>query len=457
MAMHHDTQTLHFCADSWDRIQGYSVVGVEGPDAGKRIDSPADRCSMGTHDSNSLKLHDPMVSRFHCELQVEAETARILDLDSKNGTFVDGVRVREAYLRHGSLLKLGQSVLRFELAGTPHPIRVSSKYEFGALVGQSLAMRSLFDVLERAAPSDSTILLEGETGTGKGITAESIHDLSPRRDQPFTVVDCGAIPANLLESELFGHERGAFTGAVARRIGAFEAANGGTIFLDEIAELPLELQPKMLRALDARKIHRVGANTVQPVDVRVVAATNRDLRKEVNAGRFRADLYFRLAVIHLRVPALREHPEDIPLLVDRMLKTSNHTSEPIVTMLRSPGFIASLQRATWPGNVRELRNLIERCLVLQQALPFGGGEKQQKLVPSPNALAGDPDQPYHQARLQSQMYWEREYLRHLLSHHDDNVDQAAEAAGISRAYLYRLLSRHGIRRASSANPAVYSE
>jgi transcriptional regulator with GAF, ATPase, and Fis domain len=445
--MVHDTQTLHVSADAWDRVQGYSLVVLEGPDTGKRLESGAERCSFGTHESNDMSLGDSMVSRFHCELHIQTRLPRISDLESKNGTFVDGVRIRDAYLKSNSLIKLGQTLLRFEFGGTSKSKRIPSKTECGTLVGVSSAMRTLFDVIERIAPTDSTILLEGETGTGKGITAETIHGLSPRRDKPFEVVDCGALVGNILESELFGHERGAFTGAVSRRIGAFEAAHGGTIFLDEIGELPLELQPKLLRALEEKQIRRVGGSSAQKVDVRVIAATNRDLRKEVNEGRFRSDLFYRLAVIHLRVPPLRERPEDIALLVDRLLKTTSVSCDCVAAALRSPDFIMHLQRAAWPGNVRELRNHLHRCLVLEQALRLGEAEVPKPVSGSPaSASTCDPHVPYNQARLQSLLQWERQYVEALLNLHRGNIEEAAQSAGISRAYIYRLLSRHGIRR-----------
>jgi len=440
------TQTLPQGPLGWDRVQGFSVTAVEGPAQGQSWESAEGRCSMGTHRSNDVVLTDPMVSRFHCELHVDAKSARIVDLGSKNGTFIDGIRIRDAYLKHGSLIRLGQSVLRFQLGGQTHAIGLSPKTEFGTLVGHSIAMRAMFDTLERASLSDATILLEGETGTGKGIIAESIHDSSPRKGKPFCVVDCAALPANLLESELFGHERGAFTGAFARREGAFESADEGTIFLDEVGELPLDLQPKLLRVLEERQIRRVGANTVHQVNVRVIAATNRDLRTEVNEGRFRSDLYFRLALIRVRVPALREHLDDIPLLVDRFLGASRNASPEIAASLRTQDFVTSLQRASWPGNVRELRNHLESCLVLRQVLPYG--EPAQSVAPAAKG-AGKPIDatlPYHQARLVSQVAWEAEYLRALLKLHEENIEQAAKAAGISRAYIYRLLSRHGIRR-----------
>jgi transcriptional regulator with PAS, ATPase and Fis domain len=369
--------------------------------------------------------------------------ARVVDLESQNGTYLDGIRIRDAYLRDGCVLRLGKTHLRFQLERAANQLPVSSRSQFGSLIGDSIAMRTTFSVLERAACTDSTILVEGETGTGKEATAMSIHEESPRKDKPFVVVDCGAIPPNLLESELFGHERGAFTGAIARRTGSFEAAAGGTIFLDEIGELSSDLQPKLLRAIEQRQFRRVGSNTVQSIDVRLIAATNRDLRMEVNEGRFRSDLYFRLAVIRVRLPALRERPEDIPRLLEHMLQLSGNASKAGMALVRSPDFIAGLQRAAWPGNVRELRNHVERCLVFQQALPLSNdlGGLAGELMPT-GFPQYDLNLSYQEARRQGLLVWERGYLQALLDAHGKSIDQAARAAGIGRAYLYRLLSRH---------------
>src|SRR5262249_14454944 len=241
-------------------------------------------------------------------------------------------------------------------------VPLSQEDRFGLLVGRSVAMRAAFAVLERAAPSDATILLEGDTGTGKEAAAESIHRASSRKNGPFIVVDCGAIPAELLERRLSGHDRGAFTGAVAPRGGAFEAAHGGTLFLDGVGELAPDLQPKLLRALERREIKRVGSSRYLPVDLRVVAATNRNLCAEVNARRFRSDLYYRLAVVVVRLPPLRERPEDLTLIVDHLLEGLGARERPEAAALRSPAFLTELARHHWPGNARELRNYLERCL-----------------------------------------------------------------------------------------------
>lgn len=440
------TQSLTTYLTDWDRMRDLSLRGIEDGGVGQSWRIAGVRCSIGTHESNDIVLCDPMVSRFHCEIQVEASAVRVTDLNSKNGTFIDGVRIRDAYLREDGQLRLGRSVMQLKASDTTSPLHISTRNDFGPLVGHSVAMRSLFDVLERASASNATILLEGETGSGKGLTAETIHQYSPRQNMPFVVVDCAAMPANLLESELFGHERGAFTGAVARHIGAFEAANGGTIFLDEIGELPLQLQPKLLRIIEQPQIRRIGGNSGKELDVRIIAATNRDLRTEVNEGRFRSDLYYRLALIRIRIPALREHPEDIPLLVDRLIAASHNVSEATAAMLRDPSFITTLQRGRWPGNVRELRNYLEGCLVLRQLRPIDAeldAERTDLSLRAPSAF--DPKLLYHEARLRFLTNWEADYLRGLLSQYG-NVDRAAAGAGISRAYLYRLLGRHGIRR-----------
>jgi pSer/pThr/pTyr-binding forkhead associated (FHA) protein len=280
-------------------VRGFTLTVHEGGPTQVWTSSGA-RCAVGSHPLSDLVLDDATVSRFHCEVTIDRGGARIRDLESRNGTIVDGVRVVDGYLRPGSTIGLGRAKLQFGLTGDSHARVLSKSDRFGNVVGRSIAMRATFALLERAAATSATVLLEGETGTGKGAMAEAIHGGSNRRGGPFVVVDCGALSPTLLDSELFGHERGAFTGADTRRIGAFEEADGGTVFLDEIGELSAELQPKLLRVLESRQIRRLGQNTWQPIDVRVVAATNRDLRAEVNAGRFRSDLYYRLAVLKVR-------------------------------------------------------------------------------------------------------------------------------------------------------------
>jgi DNA-binding NtrC family response regulator len=419
-------------------VRRFRLTLVDGEPRGLEWESSGDRCSIGSHPASDLVLDDPTVSRFHCEIAVDRRGARVRDLGSLNGTTVDGTRVVEAYLRNGSIVRLGRTALRFALEASQNSFAVSERHAFGALVGESIAMRAAFALLERVAASDSTVLIEGETGTGKEVAAESIHQASARSEGPLVVVDCGAVPPNLLESSLFGHEKGAFTGADQRRTGAFEEAAGGTIFLDEIGELPIELQPKLLRVLERRQIQRVGSSAHKSVDVRILAATNRDLRAMVNAGTFRADLYYRLAVVRVRLPALRERPEDIPRLVSHFLSVFRAPAE-ARERLTAPEFVSSLCRAAWPGNVRELRNALERCLVLDQ-LAF-----EPERAPDAAGPALDLDLPYDEARRRALDEFEQRYLRGLLAAHRDNVSQAARAAGVGRVYLHRLLKRHSLR------------
>ncbi len=387
------------------------------------------RSSIGHQAANDVVLGDKTVSRFHCEILLDGSGARIRDLESRNGTFVDGTRIADAWLCDGADLRLGRTTLRVRLGEERVAQPVSEQRELGPLVGSSVPMRAAFALLEMAAASDATVLLEGETGTGKEGAAEALHLLSTRRDKPLVVVDCAAIPANLLESELFGHDKGAFTGATARRIGAFEEADGGTVLLDEIGELPLDLQPKLLRVLERKEIRRLGTNQMVRVDVRVIAATHKDLRAAVNRHLYRADLYFRLSVVRIELPPLRDRPEDIPLLVERFLQRLSARPE-AAEELQRPEFLATLQRHSWPGNVRELRNYVERCLVFRQPLPLEG------------ATTATAPASFGEARHRAIDNFERHYLEQLLAAHAGKIAAAAQAAGVGRAHLYRLLHKH---------------
>ncbi len=418
--------------------QRFWLVVVKGPDTGATFTSAGERAVVGTHESADFVLHDETVSRFHCEIDRSTGTAVARDLGSRNGTMVDGVSILAAHLRGGSTLSFGRTELRFELRNDPVKVPLSERDRFGAMTGGGVAMRRAFALLERAAASDATVLLEGETGTGKEVAAESIHAESARADGPFIVVDCGAVPPDLLESEFFGHEKGAFTGAQGARPGAFEAASGGTIFLDEIGELALELQPKLLRALERKQVKRVGATRYSPVDVRIVAATNRNLRTEVNERRFRSDLYYRLAVLEVRLPPLRERTEDLPLLVEHLLASLGAAGTPAAERLLAPALLAHLARQRWSGNVRELRNYLERCVALDEAVPLG---------PTPDEAPGSPDlnQPLKIARERWTRAFERRYVEEMLARHDGKVAAAARAAGVDRMHFYRLAWRSGLK------------
>jgi transcriptional regulator with GAF, ATPase, and Fis domain len=361
---------------------------------------------------------------------------RVQDNGSLNGTTLDGVRVRDAEFLVEGTLAVGDSRLQVRAVDGTDEVALPDTQSFGALIGASVSMRKLFAVLEKVAASEINVLIEGESGTGKELVAAEIVQRGPRAEQPFVIVDCGAISPNLVESELFGHARGAFTGAERDRIGAFETANGGTVFLDEIGELPLELQPKLLRAIEAREIRRVGETAARKVNVRVIAATNRDLEREVNRGRFREDLYFRLAVVSVRVPPLRDRVEDLPHLIRCFLATldlSDHSG------LFPPHVLAELVEHDWPGNVRELRNYVERTVVLREPLP---ASKRQ------GALAGAVDLcvPFKLAKDATVDAFERNYLSALLEAAGGNVSKAARNAGMDRMYLHRLIQKHGLPR-----------
>jgi len=407
-----------------DRID-LAVIG--GPDAGRSFSATGKRVVVGTAEGVDLVLTDPTVSRFHCELVLEAGRPIVRDLGSKNATLVDGIAVIAAPLADGATLTLGKTTLRFvREPGALRPV-LSTRDRFGALIGHSLAMRSVYEVLERAAASDVTVLLRGETGTGKDLAAASIHQESPRRDGPFVVVDLAAAPGALLASELFGHRRGAFTGADRDRVGAFESARGGTVFLDEIGDLDLDLQPHLLRVLETRTVQRVGDTARIPVDVRVIAATHRDLRADVNSRRFRSDLYYRLAVLEVTLPPLRERTDDIPLLVAAIAADLEDVPEGV----RDPAWVAALLKHPWPGNVRELRNHVERV----------AGVGRYATATS----EVDVSIPLKDARARWVQLFESRYLAALLAAHGGNVSAAARAAGIDRVHFYRLLGRAGLR------------
>ena len=415
------------------------LTRIEGERDGAAFLFAAEHMVIGADPKADLVIDDPAMSRFHCEIRIVDGAAILRDLGSRNGTRVDRVPVLEAPLRDGARLELGRTELRFNVGTRQVELPLSTRERFGRLVGRSLAMRATFVTLEAAAASQSTVLLLGESGTGKDVASEAIHGESARRDGPFVVLDCGAIPANLLEAELFGFEAGAFTGATAARTGAFEAAHGGTLFLDEIGELALDLQPKLLRAIERREIQRIGSTQRIAADVRIIAATNRNLRQEVNARRFRSDLFFRLAVLVVTMPPLRDRAADMPLIVASLLDDLAPQDSAMARSLRSGEMLPELLRHAWPGNVRELRNYVEACLVHQgvvaaTAAPVDRGEP-----------AIDVARPLREVREDWVRHVERRYLERLLVIHGNNVSAAARAAGIDRVHFHRLLTRAGLR------------
>jgi DNA-binding NtrC family response regulator len=404
---------------------------------------------VGRNAACKLVLDDAKVSAVHAELVATEQGVRLRDLGSRNGTFVAGVRVGEVFLQTQAKLRIGETELSFEPA-RPERITLSSIPQFGPLVAQSPGMRTIFERLTKIAATDLTILITGETGTGKELVAQAMHGASPRAKKPFVVVDCGSIPPTLAEATLFGHERGAFTGAVDKRLSPFHEADGGTIFLDELGELPIDVQPKLLRALAERRIKSVGSNTYREVDVRVLAATRRDLVRAVNAGSFRSDLYFRVAQVKIELPALRQRLEDIPVLVRRMLKDLGdegaYDRVSNVTLER-------LMRHDWPGNVRELRNAVAVAHALATegeeidvashlgamteaplAGPLGGG----------GGFGGLKGRQFQDAKRDVLTRFERDYFAALSEEAKGNVSEMARRAGMERAHVRAYLRRHGI-------------
>ena len=412
---------------------------------------------IGKAPDNDLVLPDASVSRYHCEIEAGAQGMVVRDLGSTNHTRIGRSKIQTATLEPGATLTVGD--VELQLASETERLQVlpSASPRFGQAVGPSLAMRQVFGLLERIAPSDATVLLEGETGTGKDVLGRSIHELSQRRAEPFVVVDCGAVSYNLIESEFFGHERGAFTGAVQARPGAFENVGKGTLFLDEIGELPLDVQPKLLRVLEAAEFRRVGGNKVQRCEARIIAATRRDLKAEVARGKFREDLYFRLAVVPVTVPALRQRREDIPALVECFLKQARERDPKLARITLTQGTLDGLMAHDWPGNVRELRNVLDRALYIAAATE----EPQLRLLDMPVvATAGtssvanwqfDENQSYREVRSQFEHEFEQRYIRWLLDKHAGNVSAAARAAKMDRKHLHDLARRHGLRERSGSS------
>ena len=426
---------------------------VEGPNTGETWQVDRDLIRIGSRGECEVLLRDTTVSRSHAEIVRVKEGTLLRDLGSTNGTFVGSVRVREVYLAPDTRFRVGKTDLVYSPADEIIEVQPSKADRFEELVGRGYAMREVFGVLERVAPTDLTVLVTGATGTGKELVSRALHNRSTRRTRPFVVFDCGAAPETLVESELFGHERGAFTGAVAAREGLFEVAHGGTIFIDEIGELPIELQPKLLRVLEQREVRRIGSARPRVIDVRVIAATNRNLREEVAAGRFREDLYYRLAVVEIELPPLRDRVEDLPVLVEHLLHRSE--SARVVSGM-APEVWALFEAYHWPGNVRELKNVIERAapfcdgpLITLNALPeaLRGASAVAAGVRAPLPSPGEvpSNLPFKDAKDSLIEAFEKQYLVDLIERHDGNVSRAARTAGMDRKSITRLLKKHQIR------------
>jgi transcriptional regulator with GAF, ATPase, and Fis domain len=413
---------------------------------------------VGSAPNVGVQLADDTVSRLHAELEPRLDGLWVRDLGSRNGTYLEGIQVTGARVPEGAKIRLGGTEITVTYERRHAAADVWGADSFGQLVGASRVMRELFSTLARIAAIDASLLIQGETGTGKELVARAVHEASPRASRPFVVVDCAALPENLLDVELFGHAKGAYTGSFGTRAGAIEAADGGTVFLDEIGELPIAVQPKLLRVLESRTVRRVGETSHRAVDVRFLSATHRDLLTMVNAGEFREDLYFRLSVVPITVPPLRERKDDIERLTNLFWRVSGG-SGPV-----SPELLHALRQRPWRGNVRELRNFVERAralgaveaLALTHARQGAGSapppQRQVEAAPDSAApltapgLGGENPEVFAQTYKHFREAWvdagEREYVRRLLARHDRNVAAAAREAEVDRTYIYRLIRKH---------------
>ena len=421
-------------------IRTLRVEVLAGPDAGQSLETEHELLTVGTAPGNALRLTDDTVSRFHLELARRETGILVLDLGSSNGTQCDRVQVERGVVASGAELRLGHSRIKV-VDGRGAAVELLADTELDELRGETSEMRRLMAQVVTVAKSSVPVLIIGESGTGKELIARALHRHSDRRDGPFVTLDCSAQVETLIGSELFGHERGAFTGAERTRKGAFEQAHGGTLFLDEIGELPPGLQPQLLGALERKRFKRLGGSSEIPVDVRVIAATNRDLRSEVNSGAFRLDLYFRLAVVVLKVPPLRERLNDLPVLVGHFLQECGHAGprENVV----SDAQLRRLSAHSWPGNVRELRNWVEATLAMGESPDLNQTSSASPPPAEPSAFR--LELPYKEARRQVLDEFEGRYVAHLLEAADGNVASAARRGGMDRTYLIKLLQRHGIR------------
>jgi DNA-binding NtrC family response regulator len=427
-------------------LTALKLVVVGGPDEGREV--PFDgTVEIGADPACGLVLEDSAVSRRHAQIAVSPGRITVKDLGSRNGTTIDGVRIKEATVSIGAVINVGRTSIAVQPRWHRREVPPSNKRAFGELLGDSVAMRDIFAVLERVADTEVPLLVEGESGTGKELVARSVHAASSRAQQPYVVFDCGSVPGDLAESELFGHKKGAFSGATSDRAGAFQRAHGGTLCLDELGELPIDLQPKLLRALENGEVRPVGEDAPRKVDVRIIASTNRDLHAEAQRGRFRSDLLYRLDVVRLRMPPLRQRPEDIPSLVRRLLDGKLPEGDVI-----EGDNLSALMGYAWPGNVRELRNTLARAVALANApgkpqAPFAS--LVFNLGPASNAPATlgfefpgvAKPLPYKDAKAQLLLAFDRAYVEALLERHKGNVLQAANEAGLSRKHLYDVMKR----------------
>ncbi len=426
------------------KLKKAKLLILSNKESGREVPVDKDVFTIGAGSQNDLIITDEAASRRHCEIHQREDGFFLRDLGSTNGTMVQGVRVCEVYLTQGVKFQVGKTQMVFCPLQETMSYPLSPHESFGRLNGRSTAMRRVFHLAETYAKTDAAVLIQGETGTGKELLAEALHAYSPRSKKPFVVIDCAALATGVIESELFGHAKGSFTGAGTERVGAFESAHGGTVFLDEIGELDLSLQPKLLRVLEKKEVRRLGANTVRPVDVRIIAATNRNLEREVREGRFREDLFYRLSIVKIEMPSLRQRKDDIPLLVRCLMKDLTG-SDDVTIWAEFEKSMDLFRQHDWPGNARELRNVVEMGVRgaggvsnLGAFLTLG----RMGVTESGEGLGNMDDKPFKVAKNQLVDHFERDYIIKLLERNNGNISRAAREAQIERAYLQRLVRKH---------------
>jgi transcriptional regulator with GAF, ATPase, and Fis domain len=426
------------------------LLVLDGNDEGKELVLDKPSMSIGTDQDCDLCLSDETVSRRHAELTKNKDGYLLRDNASTNGTFVDSLRVKEIFVAPGSVMRFGKTRVKFLPQEEKIEIYPSKKEQFDNIVGKSLELRKVYGIIEKVAPTNVSAIIMGETGTGKELVARAIHEHSKRAGKPFVVFDCSSVQENLIESELFGHERGSFTGATTTRQGAFEVANGGTLFLDELGELTLDMQPKLLRALEQGEVKRVGSDHPRKVDVRVIAATNRNLKEEVKKGNFREDLYFRISVVQVHLPALRKRSDDIPMLANHFVelnrKSSGNERNKNVRGI-TPEALQVLKEYHWPGNIRELKNVIDRSASFCEKELIDIGDlpeylREKSVVTTSPRIRGDI--PFKDAKEQWLESFEKDYLVDLLKRNNLNISKAAKQAGIDRKSVQRLLKKYNL-------------
>ena len=423
------------------------LVAIDGPLKGSTFLVSGESFSIGRKPDNTLAPADPSISRRHCVVcRAAGGQFRLADLDSQNGTFVNGIPVKERELRHGDQIAAGASVFVFLLEDQDSPstdptlaLQTPGESELRhGIIGESAAIKQVIEIVARVAPLDSTVLITGESGTGKELAARALHDNSPRASRPFVAINCATLSEAFLESELFGHERGAFTGAIAQKKGKLELAHGGTLFLDEVSELALPLQGKLLRVLQEREFERLGGTQTIKADLRLIAATNRDLAALVRGGKFRQDLYYRLRVISIEMPALRRRREDIPLLANYFRVRQGGKMK-----RRTQGISAAakecLMRYDWPGNVRELQSAIESAMALGSTDLILAEDLPEPVLPG--EVADDALPRFDGALVEVK----RDLIRKAYQQAHGDYAAAAKALGLHPNSLLRLVRTLGLR------------